>query len=172
MPKQQHFFKSELLSILNTKIIYLKKILSAPVNVKKLLLIENDQDTRDVMGAVLEYNEFEVVESQKKMSLQEIEQINPDIIVIDHLLDDGFGSDLCLAIKSNPKTKNIPVILYSASYKIEQIALDSGADAFIAKPFDLNNFLQIVNELALYKSEVEVDLQKFEELSGIRIPSF
>ena len=119
---------------------------------KKLLLIENDQDTRDVMGAVLEYNEFEVVESSKKVSLQEIEAINPSIIIIDHLLDDGFGSDLCMAIKADPHTKNIPVVLCSASYKIEQIAQDNCADAFIAKPFDLNEFLQIVNELTLSKS--------------------
>ena len=116
---------------------------------KKLLIIEDDRDTLDVIGVILEDDNFEVVESQKRLSLQEIEQINPDIIVIDHLLNDGLGSDLCLAIKSNTNTENIPVILYSASYKIEQLALDSGADAFIAKPFDLNNFLQIVNELTL-----------------------
>jgi CheY-like chemotaxis protein len=117
--------------------------------VKKLLLIENDQDTRDVMGAVLEYGDFEVVESSKKVSLQEIESLHPNIIIIDHLLDDGLGSDLCMVIKSNPGTKDIPVILCSASYKIEQIAMDNCADAFIAKPFDLDQFLQIVNELAL-----------------------
>ena len=117
---------------------------------KKLLIIENDRDTLDVMSVILEDNDFEVVESQKKISLREIERISPDVILIDHLLDDGFGSDLCLEIKSTPATKNIPVILYSASYKIEQLAHDNYADAFIAKPFDLNNFLQIVNELALH----------------------
>jgi DNA-binding response OmpR family regulator len=117
--------------------------------VKKLLIIENDRDTLDVIGVILEDNGFEVVESQKKISLQEIERINADVIVIDHLLDDGLGSDLCLEIKSNPATKNAPVILYSASYKIEQLAKDNGADAFIAKPFDLDSFLEIVNELAL-----------------------
>jgi len=117
--------------------------------VKKLLLIENDRDTLDVMGVVLEYDEFEVVESQKKVSIVEIEQMNPDIIVIDHLLDDGFGSDLCRDIKSSPLTKNIPVILCSASYKVEELARESCADAFIAKPFDLNEFLKVVNELAL-----------------------
>ena len=116
---------------------------------KKLLIIENDRDTLDVLGVILEDNDFEVIQSQKKLSLQEIEQINPDVIVIDHLLDDGFGGELCLEIKSTFATKNIPVILYSASYKIEQLAKDNYADAFISKPFDLDNFLQIVNELAL-----------------------
>ena len=116
---------------------------------KKLLLIENDRDTLDVVGVVLEYDEFEVIQSQKKLPLSEIERINPDIIVIDHLLDDGFGSDLCLAIKSTPQTKNIHVILCSASYKVEQLAHENGADAFIAKPFDLNEFLSVVNKLVL-----------------------
>lgn len=120
-----------------------------PLVVKKLLIIENDPDTLDVMADILEYNDFEVVESQKKMSLRQIEEIKPDIIVIDHLLDDGYGSDLCVAIKAGPRTKDIPVILCSASYKIEQIARDAGADTFLAKPFDLNEFLRQINELVL-----------------------
>ena len=116
---------------------------------KKLLIIENDRDTLDIVEVILEDNDFEVVASEKKISLGEIERIRPDVILIDHLLDDGLGSDLCLEIKSNPATKNIPVILYSASYKIEQLAHDNHADAFISKPFDLEDFLQIVNDLAL-----------------------
>ena len=114
---------------------------------KKLLIIEDDRDTLDVLSVILEYNDFEVVESQKKIPLQEIIQINPDIIVIDYMLNDGLGSDLCLQIKTDPATKNTPVILCSASYKIEQIAQDSCANAFIAKPFDLDDFMQIVNGL-------------------------
>ena len=116
---------------------------------KKLLIIEDDRDTLDVLGVILEYNNYEVIESPKKMSLRDIVQINPNIIVVDYMLADGLGSDLCLQIKTDPSTKNIPVILCSASYKIEQIALDSRADAFIAKPFDLDQFIQMVNGLTL-----------------------
>ena len=115
---------------------------------KKLLIIEDDRDTLDVIGVILEYNEYDVIQSRKQLSVQEIVQINPSIIIVDYMLSDGLGSDLCLQIKTDPTTRNIPVILCSASYKIEQIALDSRADAFIAKPFDLDQFVHMVNKLA------------------------
>ncbi len=114
---------------------------------KKLLIIEDDRDTLDVIGAILEYNEYEVIESQRKLSLQQILEISPDIVVIDHMLTIGLGSDLCLQIKNDPSTQHIPVVLCSASYKIEQIASDSCADAFIAKPFDLDDFMRIIDGL-------------------------
>ncbi len=116
---------------------------------KKLLVIENDARTLDMIGYIFVHSGFKVVESLKKISVSEIDQLNPNIVVIDYLLSDGFGSDLCLEIKSNPHTNHLPVILYSASSKIEQVAHDSCADAFIAKPFDLDYFVRMVNNLAL-----------------------
>jgi CheY-like chemotaxis protein len=73
----------------------------------------------------------------------------PNIIVLDHLLDEGYGSDLCLLIKEHETTKHIPVILYSASHQIEQLAKISCADAYIPKPFDLFYFMEMVDKLAL-----------------------
>ncbi len=116
---------------------------------KKLLVIENDAGTLDIIGYIFEHSGFKVVESLKKISVTEIDQLSPNIVVIDYLLGDGFGSDLCLEIKSDPNTNHLPVILYSASSKIAQVAHDSHADAFIAKPFDLDYFVKMVNNLAL-----------------------
>jgi len=116
---------------------------------KKSLIIENDIDTLDLIAIILEDNEFEVVKSERKIPLQEIVDLRPDLIVIDYLLGDGLGDELCSEIKSNPSTKDIPVILCSASYKIEQLAHDSHADAFLAKPFDLDDFLQMIKEFAV-----------------------
>jgi DNA-binding response OmpR family regulator len=116
---------------------------------KKVLVIENDADTLDIIRFIFEDSEFEVIESTIRLSVEEIIAINPHIIVIDYLLDDCLGSKLCLEVKSNPLTKHIPVILYSASFNLEEIAKDSNADAFISKPFDITEFVETINVWAL-----------------------
>ena len=116
---------------------------------KKILIIENDIDTLDVLSFALTDNGYTVVPSETKISLQQIAEINPDVIVIDYLLSDGYGNELCLDIKSNPVTSRIPVILFSASIHLEKIIEACHADAFIAKPFDLLDFEKTVNGLAV-----------------------
>jgi len=96
-----------------------------------------------------ENSNYQVIKSLKKVSIADIEAMSPNIIVLDHLLGDGYGSDLCLLIKEHETTKHIPVILYSASHQIEQLAKISRADAYIPKPFDLYYFMQLVDQLAL-----------------------
>ncbi|MBB3055368.1 response regulator [Mucilaginibacter gotjawali] len=116
---------------------------------KTLLIFENDTDTVDIITSLYEYSTFNVVKSARKLSIDEIAHINPNIIILDHLLDDGFGGDLCLEIKMNSSTKHIPIILYSASNHVEQLATTNFANAFISKPFDLYYFIDMVNLLAL-----------------------
>jgi len=116
---------------------------------KKVLIIENDIDTLDVLSIALTDNGYAVVLSETKMPLQRIAEINPDIIAIDYLLSDGYGNELCLDIKSDPATSRIPVILFSASLHLEKVIAACHADAFIAKPFDLLDFEKMVDELAV-----------------------
>jgi DNA-binding response OmpR family regulator len=115
---------------------------------KKLLIIENDPDTLDIVSILLENSGFNVVQSPKKKSVQEVAEIKPDIIVIDYLLGDSYGSELCLELKNSPLTRQIPIIIFSASHNLEKVIEDCRADAYIAKPFDLEDFLDMVNQWA------------------------
>jgi len=118
--------------------------------VKKLLIIEDDINMLNLMGYLFEVSEFEIVESQKPIPIPEIVRLNPSIVVIDCFLDSAQpGEEMCLEMKSDPTTNNIPVILFSSSPHLKTIAHDCGADAFIAKPFELDHFVKVVRELAL-----------------------
>jgi two-component system phosphate regulon response regulator PhoB len=103
----------------------------------KILVIENDLDTLDILGFFLTDSGFEVLASQKTIPIEKIISDSPDIILLDYFLDDGYGKDMCLELKANALTGHIPVILISAHNKIKQIAIESCADAYLAKPFDL-----------------------------------
>lgn len=69
----------------------------------------------------------------------------PDIIIMDILLSGIDGRNLCREIKNNPKTKHIPIIMFSAYPNIEDSAREAGANYFLAKPFggrDLDNAIK------------------------------
>ena len=117
---------------------------------KKLLIIENDVDTIEIVSIILEDYNYEVVKSETKIPVEKIAEINPNVIVIDYLLGDGYGSELCLQVKENPLTRHLPVVLMSASHHLEKITHDCHADAFIAKPFDLIEFVEIVDSVAIF----------------------
>jgi two-component system phosphate regulon response regulator PhoB len=116
---------------------------------KKVLVIENDAGTLDLIGFLLEDSGFEVLPSEIKVPIERIIEQDPQLIIIDYYLDDGYGNEICLEIKGNPLTRRIPVILISTSPNIKQIAIDSYANGYIAKPFDIIDLEKKVRELCL-----------------------
>ena len=116
---------------------------------KKILIVEDDVDTLDMIEFVLRGNGYAVIRINREITLKEIAGINPDMVILDFLTPYGLGTDLCLSLKNSEPTKHIPVILYSASNNLKTLAKESGADGYIAKPFDINDLLDSVNRLIL-----------------------
>ena len=76
----------------------------------------------------------------------EIAGIKPDLVLLDFMLPFGLGTELCVAIKNHPVTRNIPVILHSASANLKMFAEGCHADAYLEKPFELNKLVELVNQ--------------------------
>ena len=115
-----------------------------------ILLVEDHKVLRSFMKNLLkkDYNIIEA-ENGKKGLKKALEHI-PDLIVSDVVMPEMVGTELCAKIKENIKTSHIPVILLTSRtsliYKIE--GLENGADDYISKPFNLNEFkLRIKNLL-------------------------
>jgi len=115
---------------------------------KKVLIIENDSDTLDLLGYIIADMNFHVQRMSKLISLKEIQNINPDIILIDYWLPNGKGSDACLEIKNNESTAHIPVILMSTNIQTPKIAEDCLADTYIEKPFDIDDLIKVLMKFA------------------------
>ena len=75
---------------------------------------------------------------------------NPQVILLDHELPGMLGIDFAKEIKSNPRTKDIPLILITASVmkREREAALDAGVDKFIEKPFDIVMLRNLVDTLS------------------------
>ena len=117
---------------------------------KKILVIEDEKDIRDTLVYVLEEQNYEVVSSEDAKILKSLNTIKPDLILLDNWLtewkSDANGQQISKELKSNPATSHIPVIIISAVSNIQEIAEAGQADAFLRKPFDLNEIIAIVKK--------------------------
>ena len=122
---------------------------SADVSKKRILIVEDDPDTRDIVSVILEDAETEVLKAVEAPALTDISWIEPDLILLDEWLPNKKGSELCLEVKRNEGTAHIPVILISAVCDLDVIARNCRADGFIKKPFDIELLKQVVSDCLL-----------------------
>ncbi len=96
-----------------------------------------------------ENNGYQVTRCNKETALEDISALQPHIIVIGYTLGGVSGNDVCVKLKENNFTGQIPIILYSVSKNISDISQGSCADGFIGKPLELDDFIYLVHRIAL-----------------------
>ncbi len=111
---------------------------------RKILIADDDPGIVDVLRLMLELEDYDVIHTYTGDILLNLIDDVPDLILLDINLGRYDGRDLCRALKDAPETKNIPVLMISANYNIGTSAKDSGADDFVAKPFDMDVLLSKV----------------------------
>jgi DNA-binding response OmpR family regulator len=114
------------------------------VMAKKILVADDDPAILDAIRMILEMEEYDVSTSVDGETIYKMENEYPDLLLLDIWMSGEDGRDICRFLKSNPKTKNIPVILISASRDIMKSAKEAGADDFLAKPFEMDDLLNKV----------------------------
>lgn len=105
---------------------------------KKVLIVEDEESLLKLESILLTSKGFEVKGvSNGKAALEYLEEEKPDLILLDIMLPEIDGFEVCQRIKSNPETKSIPVIMLTAKKSREDMARGElvGADWYITKPF-------------------------------------
>jgi DNA-binding response OmpR family regulator len=105
---------------------------------KKIVLIEDDADLYSLIQYNLEKEGFTVVGSQTgKGALEMCRRERPDLIILDIMLPDSDGLDICKGIRAHPELAHIPVIFLTAraSETDRIVGLELGANDYIVKPF-------------------------------------
>ena len=120
---------------------------------KKILVLDDDLAILDALGDMLEYSGYKVTTlSRGDRVLDVIHTYHPDLILLDVMLADLDGREICKNIKqdADKDVANIPVILISATHDLSKTLDQTGApDDFVAKPFDMDNLLhKIEHQLA------------------------
>lgn len=115
---------------------------------KKILICDDDEGILDMLELILEDIGFNTIPEKNSLNVYNIiEKHHPDLILLDLWMPVLSGDQVLKTLRSNPETKNLPVIVISASTDGEKIASDAGANEFIAKPFDLNHLIQKVQQV-------------------------
>jgi two-component system response regulator VicR len=112
---------------------------------KKVVLIQDNEDILNIMDDVLTDEGFDVTSSLTTEPIQDIENIDPDVLVVDdHLKGSKKGSEIISELKSDPDTQDLSAVLTSTSKNLEQLSKNCNADDFIEKPFDIDHMLEVV----------------------------
>lgn len=114
---------------------------------KKILVVDDEPDIREVIKMLLQMNSYKVktLESGKNLT-GVIDDYQPDLILMDIMLGGEDGRDLCLSLKKDPQTTDIPVILCSAYQNLLGTSEEYLADGVIAKPFELRDMLDVISQ--------------------------
>ena len=112
---------------------------------KKLLIIEDDPNIRDVYKILFEKEGYEVQFSIDGISVLNNQFTTPDIVVLDRWLGLVDGLVVCRHLKANEATRHVPIILVSASLSVRQAAKEAGANAALDKPVERKKLLEVVN---------------------------
>ncbi|MFA3915604.1 phosphate regulon transcriptional regulator PhoB [Ruegeria hyattellae] len=105
-----------------------------------VLVVEDEPAQREVLGYNLEAEGFRVVKAENgEDALLLVEEDNPDIIVLDWMMPNLSGIEVCRRLKIRPDTRGIPVIMLSArSEEVDKVrGLETGADDYVVKPYSV-----------------------------------
>ena len=111
----------------------------------KILYIEDNQANRQLVQLILERKEYLTLfmAADGKSGIETARRDLPDLILLDILLTDLDGMEVCGQLRANPATRNIPVIFLTAhdtTARIEQ-AMNMGASDILGKPVDTRDLL-------------------------------
>jgi signal transduction histidine kinase/ligand-binding sensor domain-containing protein/AraC-like DNA-binding protein len=114
-----------------------------------ILLVEDEQEVRDFITGNFnkKYNIYEAPDGRK--GLEMVIRFDPDIIITDIIMPVMDGIEMCQKIKSDIRISHIPVIMLTARTAIESRieGLETGADAYLEKPFSMDLLEAQVNNL-------------------------
>ncbi len=105
---------------------------------KTVLIFDDDVNILELCSIILTECGYHVETSETSHDIiEKVSAIKPDAILMDNWIPEIGGIEATRLLKNNEEFKNIPVIYFSANNDIQILTKQAGADAHIAKPFDL-----------------------------------
>jgi len=116
---------------------------------KKILVIDDEFELLMAMKIRLVSSGY-LVETAKDGvdGINLMEQFKPGLVLLDFIMPNADGLEICRRIKSNPNLKDIPVVMCTAAGEknIEQRIKEAGAQDYVVKPFDTANLLTVIKK--------------------------
>jgi CheY-like chemotaxis protein len=116
---------------------------------QKVLVVDDEDDIRRLLRRVLVERGYNVIEAARgNEALQKVREHQPDLIVLDAMLPEIHGLDICRRVKESQKYGHIPILLVSAVYRgwrfAEDLRESYGVQGFLEKPFKIADVVRAV----------------------------
>ncbi|MFZ1468918.1 MAG: response regulator [Paracoccaceae bacterium] len=117
---------------------------------KSVLLIEDEENIAEAIGFILSRDGWQVTHLAEGLgAAAKAAELAPDLVILDHMLPGATGLEVLAALKENPATARIPVLMLTAKGlpRDREAAARAGADVFMTKPFSNAEILAMVRRL-------------------------
>lgn len=132
-----------------------------------IYIVEDDESIREIETIALKNSNYIVSAFENaKEFYKKLDELIPDLILLDVMLPDESGYDIVRKLRKRPATQDIPIIMVTAkTTEMDMIkGLDGGADDYIKKPFSIMELITRVKALLRRTAKEEPKLLKLDDL--------
>lgn len=113
-----------------------------------ILIYEDDPEILELCKTLLNAFGYRVVTRTRcEHIIQDIAEFDPGVVLMDLWIPEIGGEQAITLLRGNPDTRATPVILFSANDEIEVVSQKVNADAYLRKPFDIEQFKQTIAQV-------------------------
>ena len=135
---------------------------------RRILIADDDPDLRDILRSILEPAGFVVTEAVDGwQALEAVRAAPPDLMILDYMMPNLTGPELCEQIKQDMLLRHIPVLMLTGKSELQDKVhgIDAGADDYLVKPFEPQELLARVH-MALRRTLIDLEANPLTKLPG------
>jgi DNA-binding NtrC family response regulator len=113
--------------------------------IRKILIVDDDEILLKALDEILSNKNYETkTVNRVDLAIDSLAMEIPNLILLDLVMPQKYGTELLKVIKKDDDLKNIPVILISSSQNIEESANEYGANSYLEKPFAIDDLYKMI----------------------------
>lgn len=117
------------------------------------MIVDDDSGIGEMLKTLLEFYGYNVTVTENPDETERlINEKNIDLVLLDMLISGVNGTDVCIRLRNNEDTRDIPILMMSALHNAGTKCKNAGANDFIAKPFEVEDLIAKIKEV-LEKSQ-------------------
>ncbi|HET8855799.1 MAG TPA: response regulator [Salinimicrobium sp.] len=115
---------------------------------KHILIVDDDPGIGEMLKTLLELNDFEATHIEQPDGIEELIKKNKtDLVLLDMLISGVDGTEVCSQLRKDKEVSETPILMMSALHEAGIKCKNSGADDFIAKPFEMEDLLKKIDQV-------------------------
>jgi DNA-binding response OmpR family regulator len=116
----------------------------------KILVVDDDIHATTLFDTLLTAKGYDaVIVNDSATAFDVAKSTNPDLIILDLMMPEPNGYEVCKTLRSDPKFSKIPIVIFTAmgDNESKESALNAGADEFLTKPFRVEDLMNRIRSL-------------------------